>query len=384
MAKPPTQLPAQKPRNLVAKNAASGGAGAHKDKKKALKQGDQKHKNKDYAESLAFELARQLAEGPIMTPQGSNQKWGIVKHGGLPEDGATPGYIKYEQMKDKIAGVLIKLYDQGKDIETIKQMGGRIAKHLGYDTEDETFQDAFLSSFTDASLDGAFDNPEGDDDYTDYSMRQGEMGNPDRMREGYDEWYARELEKSRTRHPDGTGSKLSKTLAKLQRIPGFSKVSSAEQQRVAKAVDGYLARDMSFDQALVLAQKQGVAESEGEPEGVPHLTPEIAKHILEQIESEGVHAVVKSLQWGDGAATELLELFKKALNAVAFKNTQDKFESYFESMARPTRPAKRFTDLERAIMEGGGDIGPEPLRKQKTNESYNEYLSSVLSSKINK
>ena len=80
--------------------------------------------------------------------------------------------------------------------------------------------------------------------------------------EGYDEWNARELEKSRTRHPDGTGSTPSKTLAKLMRIPGFSKVSPAEQQRVAKAVDGYLARDMSFDQALVLAQKQGVAEAQ--------------------------------------------------------------------------------------------------------------------------
>ena len=78
--------------------------------------------------------------------------------------------------------------------------------------------------------------------------------------EGFDEWNARELEKSHSRHPDGTGSMPSKTLAKLMRIPGFSKVSPAEQQRVAKAVDSYLARDMSFDQALVLAQKKGVAE----------------------------------------------------------------------------------------------------------------------------
>jgi hypothetical protein len=35
-----------KPRNFVAKNAKMGGAGAHKDKKKAAKQGDVKHKNK--------------------------------------------------------------------------------------------------------------------------------------------------------------------------------------------------------------------------------------------------------------------------------------------------------------------------------------------------
>lgn len=36
-----------KPRNFVAKNAKMGGAGAHKDKKKAQKQGDTKHKNTD-------------------------------------------------------------------------------------------------------------------------------------------------------------------------------------------------------------------------------------------------------------------------------------------------------------------------------------------------
>ena len=42
----------EKPRNFVAKNAKMGGAGAHKDKKKADKQGDVKHK-KDLAADLA-------------------------------------------------------------------------------------------------------------------------------------------------------------------------------------------------------------------------------------------------------------------------------------------------------------------------------------------
>ena len=37
-------IPASKPRNFVAKNQKTGGAGAHKDKKKAEKQGDVKHK----------------------------------------------------------------------------------------------------------------------------------------------------------------------------------------------------------------------------------------------------------------------------------------------------------------------------------------------------
>ena len=53
-----------KPRNFVAKNAGAttSGAGAHKDKKKAAKQGEVKHKNKEYAESLNDRLATALAE----------------------------------------------------------------------------------------------------------------------------------------------------------------------------------------------------------------------------------------------------------------------------------------------------------------------------------
>ena len=41
--------PAQ--RNFVAKNSPKSGAGAHKDKKKAQKQGDVKHKAKQFAET---------------------------------------------------------------------------------------------------------------------------------------------------------------------------------------------------------------------------------------------------------------------------------------------------------------------------------------------
>lgn len=47
-----------KPRNFVAKNAGTttSGAGAHKDKKKAMKQGEVKHKGKEYAEGLESKL----------------------------------------------------------------------------------------------------------------------------------------------------------------------------------------------------------------------------------------------------------------------------------------------------------------------------------------
>jgi hypothetical protein len=55
-----------KPRNPVAKNASAaiggGGAGAHKDKKKAMKQGDVKHKGKEYAEHLNLSLKKAISE----------------------------------------------------------------------------------------------------------------------------------------------------------------------------------------------------------------------------------------------------------------------------------------------------------------------------------
>lgn len=46
-------IPATKPRNFVAKNQQTAGAGAHKDKKRAEKQGDVKHKSKQYEEDVA-------------------------------------------------------------------------------------------------------------------------------------------------------------------------------------------------------------------------------------------------------------------------------------------------------------------------------------------
>ena len=45
-------IPASKPRNFVAKNQKTAGAGAHKDKKKAEKQGDVKHKGKQFDEAV--------------------------------------------------------------------------------------------------------------------------------------------------------------------------------------------------------------------------------------------------------------------------------------------------------------------------------------------
>ena len=45
-------IPASKPRNFVAKNQQTAGAGAHRDKKKEQKQGYEKHKGKGVSEGI--------------------------------------------------------------------------------------------------------------------------------------------------------------------------------------------------------------------------------------------------------------------------------------------------------------------------------------------
>jgi hypothetical protein len=57
---------APKPRNFVAKNAKMGGAGQHKDKKKAEKQGDVKHKKSLAYEDRIDEKAKSKAQQKFM------------------------------------------------------------------------------------------------------------------------------------------------------------------------------------------------------------------------------------------------------------------------------------------------------------------------------
>lgn len=60
-----------------------------------------------------------------------------------------------------------------------------------------------------------------------------------------------------------------------------------------------------------------VGEDEGDCEGLPHLTPKLASHIAQQIDSEGPHAIVKSVEWGDGAAEELTQRIQDMLEKIA-------------------------------------------------------------------
>jgi len=86
--KTPTKVPNLKPRNFVAKNALSSGAGKHKDKKKAEKQGDFKHKSREYAESAeidAFKAAGgEIQQLPYKKPRAKDKtNYGSKHIGGV-------------------------------------------------------------------------------------------------------------------------------------------------------------------------------------------------------------------------------------------------------------------------------------------------------------
>jgi hypothetical protein len=80
-------IPASKPRNFVAKNQKTAGAGAHKDKKRAEKQGDVKHK-KSYDQGVA-EDAPPTAKGERMV---KHIKKGYAKNGKLTDKERSIAY----------------------------------------------------------------------------------------------------------------------------------------------------------------------------------------------------------------------------------------------------------------------------------------------------
>ena len=68
---------------------------------------------------------------------------------------------------------------------------------------------------------------------------------------------------------------------------------------------------------LLVTARERIYEAEGDAEGLEHLTPHLAKDILDQIDREGVDAIVKSIKWGDGGAEELIDIIKRELRKVA-------------------------------------------------------------------
>ena len=85
-------IPASKPRNFVAKNQKTAGAGAHKDKKRAEKQGDVKHK-KDLMPMERYRDPEDWDEGNTEPPNNmavyiNGKKWKVFPGRGTYADDA--------------------------------------------------------------------------------------------------------------------------------------------------------------------------------------------------------------------------------------------------------------------------------------------------------
>lgn len=91
--------------------------------------------------------------------------------------------------------------------------------------------------------------------------------------------------------------------------PGLKELTEKWSQKYKKSIN--CAHPKGFSQKAHCASKTN--EAEGDSKGMPHVTKELLQHIVQQIGTEGARAIVKSIEWGDGAAKELLQLIKHDL-----------------------------------------------------------------------
>ena len=114
-----------------------------------------------------------------------------------------------------------------------------------------------------------------------------------------------------------SGNKLAMMVKYADNYQNFTgDKSSWDPARAAHSQKKYLASlDMLGDKLGIkqhLSQPE-IAEAEGDATGLKHISKKLLQHIVQQVGTEGAHAIVKSLQYGDGAAKELLQLITQDL-----------------------------------------------------------------------
>jgi hypothetical protein len=103
-------IPASKPRNFVAKNQQTAGAGAHRDKKKEQKQGYEKHKGKGVSEGWGqkeFEVDGYTYMTDLDVEEDNRKIWHMIK----TPDGKTVNvdFTPYQYMSKDDVELYIKL-----------------------------------------------------------------------------------------------------------------------------------------------------------------------------------------------------------------------------------------------------------------------------------
>lgn len=112
-----------------------------------------------------------------------------------------------------------------------------------------------------------------------------------------------------------------------------------------------------------------VTESEGDPEGVEHISKELLQHIVQQVGTEGAHAIVKSLQWGDGAAKELLQLIVKDLKqhiSLAESVKQRLDPSCWKGKHKEGTKIKGGVRVNNCVAETMAGVGMEPAAREQS------------------
>ena len=396
-----------KTKNPVAKNASAaiggGAAGAHKDKKRAMKQGDVKHKKQEYAEGLQAKLDTKLAEvtNRHFGPKGAGTELARqTRQAELDRKFNTPAELqKDKDYRDYRAGIKKSKVQVKKNkgvAEGIKEIDMTGKKCTA--CKKGTYQETGMHDDMDGVLHCTNCNKEITrwQAYKEQGVAEGlqvgarvfNRNEPDdrpasrivgiindrqvRVKDGFSGeivvWPVKDLVKAGQRvaeeidiPADGTpeyyqfinrGGVDQKTPYDLggadayygrqndiTKEYGFQKGSPEWDEYIQGYRDTYQNKDMRKDygssrsavhprritktsEAMNGITGPGMmldpaSEAEGDAEGLPHLTPELAQHIADQIDSDGAQAIVKSVEWGDGAADELVELIKAALLKIA-------------------------------------------------------------------
>lgn len=107
--------------------------------------------------------------------------------------------------------------------------------------------------------------------------------------------------------------------------------------------------------------------AEGDVQGLPHLTAELASHIVTQYHTEGVPALTKSLDYGDGAARELAELFIGALRS--YESTK-------------MRPQLRLNAKSRLLASSTYDFHAEPVQNMNVHADVDTDSRKVIETEL--
>jgi hypothetical protein len=123
-------IPQSKPRNFVAKNQKTAGAGAHKDKKRAEKQGDVKHKQKQFEQGVAegenLSIGQQMAkDGITYSPEKEKELIKIIGDY-MEKNGYSPKQIRYYLSYDEdfIPDQLSELPRKNNEVEEMRGFRG--------------------------------------------------------------------------------------------------------------------------------------------------------------------------------------------------------------------------------------------------------------------